>query len=217
MKKGDVKAYIRKFKTLRKSVDWPEENNGMITQFQCGLGMMHTHEIHKGMAPHPITLKDWYAVARNQWEAIKTEETHEEVGSNARAITSITPTPIIVRAIKVRTKIGDLKATCWQQALAKQQIITEGKRRNSGEIDRKETKQLRTSEPQLSNTPTTRNETMLEDAAGQIIWTRNVSVNRANAGPQNSLYVRVNFEHSQGREVACALIDSGATENFVNI
>jgi predicted aspartyl protease len=31
------------------------------------------------------------------------------------------------------------------------------------------------------------------------------------------LYVRVNFEHSQGRETARALIDSGATENFVDI
>ena len=44
-----------------------------------------------------------------------------------------------------------------------------------------------------------------------------MSVDRVNSGPHNSLYVRVNFEHSQGRETAHALIDSGATENFVNI
>ena len=44
-----------------------------------------------------------------------------------------------------------------------------------------------------------------------------MSVDRVNSGPHNSLYVRVNFEHSQGRETACALIDSGATENFVDI
>ena len=43
-----------------------------------------------------------------------------------------------------------------------------------------------------------------------------MSVDRINSGPKNSLYARVNFEHSQGREAACALIDSSATENFID-
>ena len=117
MKKGDVETYIRKFETLRKSVDWPEENNGTITQFQCGLGAMHTCEIREGMIPHLITLKDWYTAAQNQWKEIKTKEIHEEVKGNARAITPVAPTLIVVHAVEIKSKIGGPKAARWWQAL----------------------------------------------------------------------------------------------------
>jgi hypothetical protein len=51
----------------------------------------------------------------------------------------------------------------------------------------------------------------------QITWTRDLSIDRANSSPKNSLYVKVNFEHAQGRGTANALVDSGATENFIDV
>ena len=79
MKKGDVETYVKKFEILRRTVDWPENNVGTITQFQRGLGTTHTREIHERKIPRPITLKDWYAAARNQWKETKAKETHEAV------------------------------------------------------------------------------------------------------------------------------------------
>ena len=43
-----------------------------------------------------------------------------------------------------------------------------------------------------------------------------MSVDRIDSGPKNSLYVRVSFEHSQGKEAMHTLINSGMTKNFVN-
>ena len=217
MKKGDVETYIEKFETLRRSVDWPEETIGTITQFQCGLGAMHTREIREGKIPRPVTLKDWYAAARNQWKGAKTEGIREAVKEDARAITPVASTPIIVRATEVKSQMSELEVARWQQALVQRQTIAEGKRRNIEERDKEEAKRLRTNEPQLSTVVAIRNETVRESAVDRIIWTRDVSVDRVNSGPHNSLYVRVNFEHSQGREAARGLIDSGATENFVDI
>ena len=66
MKKGDVETYIERFETLRRSVDWLEENNGTITQFQRGLGATHTRKVREGKAPHPITLKDCVTAPRGR-------------------------------------------------------------------------------------------------------------------------------------------------------
>ena len=110
IKKGDVETYIRKFDILRRTVNWPEENIGTITQFQRGLGATHTREIREGKAPRPITLKDWYTAARNQWKRAKTEEIREAVKDDARAITPVAPAPIVIRTIEVKTEISGLEA-----------------------------------------------------------------------------------------------------------
>jgi hypothetical protein len=34
---------------------------------------------------------------------------------------------------------------------------------------------------------------------------------------KNSLNIRIDFEHSHGMAMASALVDSGATENFVDV
>ena len=128
MKKGDVETYIKKFETLRRSVNWLEENDRTITQFQRGLGTMHTHEIHEGKTSRPITLKDWYAAARNQWKEIETKEIHEEAKEDARTITPVASAPIIVRAAEVRSQMSKLEVARWRQALAQRQTIAEGKR-----------------------------------------------------------------------------------------
>ena len=117
MKKGDIETYIRKFETLRRTVDWLEETIGTITQFQRRLGATHTCEIHEGKIPRPITLKDWYTAARNQWKEIETKKIHKEVKKDTHTVTPVAPAPIIVHAIEVRTKIGNLEAARWRQAL----------------------------------------------------------------------------------------------------
>ena len=38
-----------------------------------------------------------------------------------------------------------------------------------------------------------------------------------NSSFKNSLYVKVNFKHAQGRGTANALIDSSATKNFIDV
>ena len=117
MKKGDVETYIKKFEILRRAVEWPEENIGTITQFQRGLGATHTREIRERKIPRPITLKDWYAAARNQWKEAKTEEIREVVKDDARAITPVAPAPIVVRAVEVKPGISGPEAARWRQAL----------------------------------------------------------------------------------------------------
>jgi gag-polyprotein putative aspartyl protease len=57
----------------------------------------------------------------------------------------------------------------------------------------------------------------VETTTDQITWTRDLSIDRANSSPKNSLYVKVNFEHAQGKGTANALVDSGATKNFIDI
>ena len=118
MKKGDVETYIRKFKILRRTIDWPEENIRTITQFQHGLGATHTREICERKIPCPVTLKDWYTAARNQWKGTKTEEIRKAVKDDARAITLVVPTPIIVCATEVKPRISGPEAARWRQALA---------------------------------------------------------------------------------------------------
>ena len=125
VKKGDVETYIRKFEILRRTVDWPEETIGTITQFQRRLSAMHTREIRKRKIPRPVTLKDWYAVARNQWKKTKTEEICKD---DAHAITPIAPAPIVIRTVEVRPKISSPEAARWQQALTEQQTITKGRK-----------------------------------------------------------------------------------------
>jgi hypothetical protein len=68
MSKGDVEAYIERFEALRKSAKRPEDSQGTLWMFQHGLGTTHTREIQARKVPHPTTLEEWYAMARNQWK-----------------------------------------------------------------------------------------------------------------------------------------------------
>jgi hypothetical protein len=54
-------------------------------------------------------------------------------------------------------------------------------------------------------------------APDQIMLTQDMYVDRVNTTPKNALYVRVRFEHSQGKEAAHALVDSSVTKNFVDL
>ena len=128
MKKGDVETYIKKFETLRRSIGWPEDRNGTITQFQRRLGATHTCKVHEGTIPCLITLRDWYAAAQNQWKGTKSKEICEEVKNNAHTIIPVTPTPIVICTTEVKSEISGLEAACWRQVLAGRQTTAEGKR-----------------------------------------------------------------------------------------
>jgi hypothetical protein len=84
MTKGDVKTYIEQFETLRRSISWPENANGMILSFQRGLGRTHTAEIQTGKIPCPVTLRDWYAVVRNQWKGKEINHTIDTAINQAK-------------------------------------------------------------------------------------------------------------------------------------
>jgi hypothetical protein len=224
MIKGDVEAYIERFETLRRSIDWPENANGTMLSFQRGLGRTHTAEIQAGKAPHPTTLKEWYAAARNQLEKKKeinrdidvaTDQAKESINEIDRLEKEVKND--IAHAAGINTvrfapesTIQDgNEAVRWRKAL-----IGRGETASQKEISNKrgKRKRPRTGE-QTRMLPTKKRIAMPE----QIILPQDMTVDRANASPKNALYVGVKFEHSQGKETACTLVDSGTTENFVDL
>jgi hypothetical protein len=199
MTKGDVKAYIKQFETLRRSVDWPENANGTMLSFQRGLRRTHTAEIQAGKAPRPTTLREWYAAARNQWGR-KKEINHNIDAAINQAKESINEIDCLEKEIKndiacaagintvrfaskptiTKAMIDDKKAR-WQKVLKKEVASNEEKKEKKPYTDEQ------TEMPSI-----TKRATMPD----QIILPRNMTIDRANVSPKNALYVGVRFEHS---------------------
>jgi hypothetical protein len=142
MNKGDVEAYIKRFEALRESAERPKNSQTTLWMFQRGLGATHTREIQAGKVPRPMTLEEWYAMARNQWKGKEVNETinravpEDEVtltridtvteshhpdrrieGSIAR-VTSIKDVSSAPNSVVVRTtKISSVEAARWRRAL----------------------------------------------------------------------------------------------------
>jgi hypothetical protein len=221
MTKGDVEAYIERFETLRRSVDWPENANGTMLSFQRGLGRTHTAEIQAGKAPRPTTLREWYAAARSQLEkeginhdidaAIdQAKESINKIDRLEKEIENDIARAAGINAVHFAPEStiqnGD-EAARWQKALTKQkEVAPQQKTVSDGE---KERKKPRTGK-QTEMLPTKERTTVPD----QIVLPRDMTIDRVNVSPKNALYVGVRFEHSQGKETARALVDSGATENL---
>ena len=55
------------------------------------------------------------------------------------------------------------------------------------------------------------------DGLTRVAWVQAMSLDCVYVSHKNSLNIKVNFERTQERATASALIDSGATENFIDI
>jgi hypothetical protein len=106
---------------------------------------------------------------------------------------------------------NDSEIIRWRQALTGRKSTAEGKKQT---LDKKKVAATQPQHKQPQQPAITSKE---ETTTDQITWTRDLSIDRVDSGPKNSLYVKVNFEHAQGGGTANALVDSGATENFIDI